>query len=357
MQAPVTSNFPAKVKPESSAVASAKRKEVTQSQAAASPDKRARVESETSTPASNPIWKCDFCDHLFADHPLAVAHENACQKRSAVEKTDSVMEDKTTTMPDKASSEDTPETEWAHTKEEFVKGCVEGRMNYRDNLFFEMVVELRQVKETSGVAWVKGQRDRLGNWCYRQKVLCIKHRAGEKTSLNEGRIKLLNHIGFPWSSKAEATPQKQSMATSESLNKETDIEMQAKLAPNKPEATPPKLQTNAAGIVSPAADQMDVEMQPQVGSDKTQATPEKTQTETENKDEGRVVSPPANQSKLSIEAAKVIGLNASPSPPSTGRSQGMSDKAHSTPPKLQSNEADANAERVVSPPADQPAST
>jgi len=352
MQAPVTSNSSVKVKPESAeGVASAKRSNeevTTESQAATSPDKRARIESETTTPKPTK-WKCDFCDDAkFENYDLAVAHESTCQKSIAENKThDSVMEDLAAakSAPSMTFSSTGPSS-LAVMREEYVKAV--GKITVRDVHWFRMLVQLRQVKKDSGEAYVRGERCPLGKWCQYQRREYKKHTRGIKGPMNEERIRLLNEIDFPWSHAEQISKKSPLEANTRVISPTSVVSVVADIKKSSNSTVVHKLHSSL-----PTTDQMEVELQPQVGSYNTQATPDKVQTKTENEDEGRVVSPSADQiMEVSTEAAKEVGLDASPPPQSTEGSRGISNTAHATPPKLQSNEAVADAERVVSPPAD-----
>ena len=110
----------------------------------------------------------------------------------------------------KLHSVDEEEKRLVETQKEYAKlhDMELSDFNNRDRDFLDMLIELRKVKDVSGIAWVTGERCRLGKWCKYQRSLFRKNAKGDRTSLTEGRIKLLNDIEFPWGK--EVTPIKHS---------------------------------------------------------------------------------------------------------------------------------------------------
>ena len=182
-----TSNAPAKVKAEPSANgATAKRtnEEVDETEAAEGPEKRARVDrvsTESAVPATVPS-----SDAVMQNAAPTLSNED--NRSSAVSSSTIADSDSVSAL----------KNVWAVAEEEYMKACnVEG-VGGHDRNWLDMLIQLRAVKEKSGHAWVPGEHCRLGKWCKYQRGLKRKNSKGEKTTLTEGRIKLLDDIGFPW---------------------------------------------------------------------------------------------------------------------------------------------------------------
>ena len=279
---------------------------------------------------------------------------------------------------------------WAKEQEEYAKAVGKEKLNGNDMHWLEMLRGLKRVKEETGVAWVAGQRCKLGQWCGYQRRGYKKHLKGERSVLNEARIKLLNDIRFPWN-KTEATPRKQStraqvearivspitsdvaaegnVSPSPSPNKGSDTEvLPTSDAVAETIASPSLPSNNESGI----AEQIEANL------GEIQATlPQASQPAANDDDAGRVVSPPAAEQDMEVSTETTSPLPnegsdtgvsfisdaavetiASSSPPLNNESgiakqtQDNLGEIQVTPPKASQPAAnDDSAGRVVSPPA------
>lgn len=153
-----------------------------------------------------------------------------------------------------------------------------------DITWLDMLMELRKVKDDTGVAWVSGGR--LGKFCTYQRTLMKKNMKGERTALTEGRIKLLNDISFPWV-KTKATPKKQHTSDGSRV-------VSPNADPAADDSAPPTPKQHDVAVSADESPLNDQPAPPSEGStfEQTQETPEKIQSaETATDEEGRAVSP------------------------------------------------------------------
>ena len=98
----------------------------------------------------------------------------------------------------KAINGSTPhDKEWSEMVEDYLKS---NNMTAVEKKFLDMVLEFKKFKELSGLTWIPDHTSFLGSWCFRQREMYRMLLIGENTELSPGRIRLLNYIGFLWSS-------------------------------------------------------------------------------------------------------------------------------------------------------------
>ena len=187
--------------------------------------KRGNAEvGEIDISAKKQKLKCDLddCNTTIDTCQQPLAQEKAPQIMK--DNNCSSMEDAVTNMTcgnnvveprssDADRSDVTLQQEWAKEEEEFARAIGKGSLNQFDVCWLKKFRDLKQIKEKSGLAWVRNQRSTLGKWCQRQRNENSKRLKGQKNSMSDGRLAYLNDVGFPWSKAEETTPQKRTSDT------------------------------------------------------------------------------------------------------------------------------------------------
>mmetsp|Transcript_10964 Transcript_10964/g.23778 ORF Transcript_10964/g.23778 Transcript_10964/m.23778 type:complete len:320 (+) Transcript_10964:2-961(+) len=174
----------------------------------ASDNKQARVEPAPSVAATSSLIQCSFCDDLFIEQTRVSKHERTCVENPARIKLQNTVDPKGELDYWEAESQKFEEKRVETVKEYKKAFNIESPRVWHTNdiKWIESLAALKMVKEATGTAWMKGTT-RLAKWCQYQRGQYKKKMKGQKTALSDGRIKLLNNIGFPWGG-AEVTIKK-----------------------------------------------------------------------------------------------------------------------------------------------------
>jgi len=158
---------------------------------------RARVTSETEPPVTHASDPCAFA--LIRLESRGGGQIQATHRPPVV--TSLLMVDESSlvsAIEQKAIKGSTSHgKEWSEMVEDYVKSKT---MTAAEQDFVDMVLEFKKFKESSGLAWIPDHKSFLGSWCFRQRRMYRMLLIGEKTALSADRIRLLNYIGFPWTS-------------------------------------------------------------------------------------------------------------------------------------------------------------
>ena len=358
------SSLPVKVKGEPKAsLATAKRTnaEVTETNDdATNPDKRAKV-SETATASS----ASTHTDAIMQDVSQAVSNEidvvpNAQRQEASAPRKDIYLAD----AAGKVHDPETEQQKRASAEKRYKEVCQVDGMSGHHAKWLDMYMELKKVKDATGHAWVAGQKGRLGKWCKLQRRLFGKFNKGDHSDVTVVRMMLLKEIDFLWfHGQAEPTPKKQVAAASDGsrvISPTGDIAAEngvpssstapsnvsnvkthtpgAKEAPpsegQNGTVSPPNIghspateknvsdfisgRVNLGGLrksISESNSSSSSPTQTEEEAEERQTPPGKVQTETTDDEEGRVVSPPADQMEVAPDNAIEEGYDSDATAP------------------------------------------
>ena len=208
VKAPAANTTKVKSEPTTNVAAKRTNEEIGDTESSSASDKRAKVTEMATTQAarrvsSNPSPDQDMAPAVSNEEETA-SNSNLVSQRRGVNK-DVYLVDTGGKLHSLEAEQKVKEVE-EEARVEYIKACNMERRQYNgnDNKWVMKWLELKQFKATTTGVWPSTST--LGNFSKYQRDLLKKNVKGQKTTLTAGRIKLLNDIGFEWSS--DITPKK-----------------------------------------------------------------------------------------------------------------------------------------------------